>query len=131
MKRLKNFSKRQILALKIFITLFIVNALLFSLFAPSEVESAPTFQAGENQIEIKVKGELHTSFELGKELTLLNHHGIKIGPAHLVKQNEESITLVIDKTLYAQSYTQLSQNDWILLPYIHQPKKGASYEIHY
>jgi hypothetical protein len=127
----KKLSKRQILALKIFLTLFVVNALLFTFFAPTEVESVSAFQAGANQIEIKVKGELHTSFELGKELTLLNQSGLKIGPANLVKLNEESITLVIDKTLYAQSYAQLSQNEWILLPYISQPQRGSSYEIHY
>lgn len=131
MKIPKNLSKRQILSLKIFLTLFFVNALLFSLLAPNEIENAPAFQAGKDQIEIKVKGELHTSFEVGKELTLLNQAGLKIGPAKLVKLNEESITLVIDKSLYAKSYAQLSQNEWILLPYISQPSRGSQYEIHY
>ncbi len=132
MKIPKNLSKRQILAIKIFLTLLIVNTLLFSLFAPAEEIAKPQLQKSKTQIEIKIKGELHTSFEEGKDLTLLHSSGIKIGPAKLVRLEEEGVTLFLDRSLYEKSFSILSQSEWMLLPYIEISQiKGSSYEIHY
>ena len=132
MKSLRNLSKRQVLAVKIFLTLLIVNTLLFSLVAPAEDAAEEKFEKNSTEIEIKIKGELHTSFEEGKELTLLHSSGKKIGPARLVRVEEDSITLYLEKSLFAKSYVLLSQSDWVLIPYIALPTfKGSSYEIHY
>lgn len=132
MKSLKNLSKRQVLAVKIFLTLLILNTFLFSLVAPAEDAVEEKFEKNATEIEIKIKGELHTSFEEGKELTLLHSSGKKIGPARLVRVDEESISLFLDKSHYEKSYALLSQPGWVLIPYLALPTfKGSSYEIHY
>ncbi len=132
MKSLRNLSKRQVLAAKIFLTLLIVNTLLFSLVAPAEDIKEERFEKNAKEIEIKIKGELHTSFEVGKELTLLHSSGKKIGPARLLRVEEDSISLYLEKSLFEKSYALLSQSDWVLIPYLALPTfKGYSYEIHY
>lgn len=132
MKSLRNLSKRQILAAKIFLTLFLANALLFSLFAPADAEVVARFEKHSSEVEIKINGVLHTSFEQGKELTLLHSSGKKLGPARLVRVDESSITLYLEKSLFEKSYALLSQLDWVLIPHLSLPAtKGSSYEIEY
>ncbi len=132
MKKLKTLSKRQILAGKIFLTLVILNSLLFMLLTPAQEIEIKKFEKSDSEIEIKIKGELHTSFEEGKELTLLHSSGKKIGPARLVQMEEGVITLYLDKTHFETSYALLSQPDWVLIPYLALSQiKGSNYEINY
>jgi len=127
----KTLSKRQVLALKIFSLIFIINTFIVLVMMPSEPKKEIDLQKNQDEIEIKIRGTLHTSFEKGKQLTLINHQGQRIGPATLVKMDDETLTIFLSKNLYSKTFSTLTQTDWVLLPYITQASKGVSYEIHY
>jgi hypothetical protein len=128
---------RRKLALRLFAVIATLNIMALMFFAPSSESTSQPKALPADHVELNIRASLHTSFQEHKKIWLMGAGGKLLGPAFMLSQNEESISLLFPKSQFQRHHQQLIDQQWALIPYVAQlsskpvQAKGVTYEIAY
>ncbi len=128
---LKKLIANKVVLAKLAMAMVLSNVFFFYLFSDtSSSELVPEITAG--HVEIEIKGELHTSFQAGKKVMLLNKNRTQKIDAILMRTNPEPEPRHLLQVKEEETYKLINQDNWEILPYVKSLKlvKNSEKEGH-